>query len=107
MNHIKRADLKALPRRKWDEISTYDSLLIVPSGKKHDSGYGWIEIVGCKDQAPIEVAACCDDICWHVQGGKYAMRTDMLFPSNLVHVWGAKFEVGRSLSSTDIRVLAP
>jgi len=45
MNYT-RKELLALPKRDWDKETIYDSIAVVPSGKKHESGYGLIAIVG-------------------------------------------------------------
>lgn len=114
---VKRKDLLALPHRGWDKVSRYTSLLICPSGKKHDSGYALIAIIGCRQETPIEIAGYCGDIHWHVENAskrygpgdmysKAAFRTDMSYPSGIAHVWGhCQFEVGAALSSTDIKII--
>lgn len=125
---IKRKALLALPHRKWDEESVYDFLWLVPTGKKHDSGYGLIAIVGHRwrgDEEPFrEIAAVCDDVCWtmpkrHPYGqGNFGdrrdnnvsiLRMDCEYPSGIIRAWASgehyfrgKFKVGASLSSTDV-----
>lgn len=117
---IKRADLLKLPIRKWDESKVYDALYIVPTGKKHDSGYSLIAIVGVLQdkQQMAEIAAYCDDICWsfplrhpydHAGKHSHVLRIDCLYPSGIFRVWGSgenyfkgRFRVGASLSSTDV-----
>ena len=108
MNKIKVNDLRKLPFRKsWNEATTYSSLIVVASGKKHDSGWALMYIIGLdKERKPIEIAAACDDICWNIPTGfsGYEFRNDMWFPSGVIHFWsnGYLFKVGRSLSSTDV-----
>lgn len=108
-----RGVLVGLPSRAWDASSTYDSLLIVPTGKRHDSKFHLIAIVGCVDNRPVEIAACCDDIEVRVPellpllADKYVMdmfRCDMSYPAGIAHWWGASFEVGVSLSSTEVTI---
>jgi hypothetical protein len=110
----KRKDLLSLPQRPWNQTSIYDSVLLVPTGKKHDSGFSLIAVVGIRDYEPIEIAAFCDDVNWYIDAmivcGTYTMpnlRTDMLYPSGIAHVWCRKksFVVKESLSSTDIHVI--
>ena len=108
--NVTRKELEAAPQRAgWTMPTTYDSLYLLPTRKKHDSGYHLICIVGSVD-GKLEQAAICDDICWNLQeprpGQGYAMRTDMTFPGGVVHVWGwdTKFRVGMSLSSTEVDV---
>lgn len=106
----KRKPLLELPVRNWQTPSTYRGLLIVPTGKKHDSGWHLIAIVGLGDDAePLEIAAYCDDIGIKVEGvtelpewplGQF--RIDMTYPSGIARWWNAEFTVGVSLSSTEI-----
>jgi hypothetical protein len=114
---FKRKNLLKLPVRNWTEDSTYYSILIVPTGKKHDSGWALMAIVGTNEKfRPIEIAAYCDDINWiipeastsiPVRGDNYYIsdiHSDMHYPSNVMQMWSrvGKFKVGMSLSSTEI-----
>ena len=101
---LNRKDFLSLPKREWGKVTQYTSVLIVPTGKKHDSGWHLMAIIGCKDQRPIEIAAYCDDVNWLVQSNR--MRTDMTYKSRVCHMWGNRliFEVGLSLSSVDVIV---
>jgi hypothetical protein len=101
--------IKRLPQRNWDKVVKYDSLLIAPSGDKHESDYALIQIVGVVKQKPTEIAAYCDDICWKLpdKPSGYEFRTDMYYPDGIIHVWSREYEfkVGCSLSSTDIELV--
>ena len=103
---MKIKELRNLPFRKWDEIKTYYSILVVPSGRKHESGWALMYIVGLDiDKNPIEIAANCDDICWKIPASSGDIfRNDMFYPSGAIHFWsrGYSFKVGCSLSSTDV-----
>jgi len=104
INGASRKDLLALPVRKWDdEAAKYDSLLILADGRKHDSGWGLIVIIGCVDNEPKEIAVnCADDISWHF---KQEPRMDCALPSRGMHFWcrgKGKYRVGCALSSTDV-----
>jgi len=122
---IARKDLLALPHRDWNKTTEYDSLYLVPTGKKHDSGYSIIAIIGCNKNIPIEIAATCDDICWgfpanhpyynaflETRGYRaHIMRTDCEFPSGILRIWASgehyfkgRFRVHASLSSTDVEL---
>lgn len=101
---ITKKDLMSKPVRKWDgDDARYDSLLVLSDGRKHDSGYGIITIIGCIDYFPVEIAvACADDICWHFSQNP---RMDCMLPSRAMHFWcrgKGKFRVGHALSSTDV-----
>lgn len=98
-----KKELLKLPRRPWSEVKTYDSLIIFPSGRKHDSEWGMMTLIGCNDMKPIEVITeNTDDI--EVTGGH---KTDCLFPSHALHYWHprAVFMVSAALSSMTIEVL--
>ena len=119
-----RKILLSLPRRDWKTPKEYDHLLIVPTGKKHDSGWALIAIVGINyvdTKEYGEIAAYCDDIMWnfpkehpygkHSESGTTGscLRTDMYYPSGIVRMWATrehyfsgKFKVGCSLSTTEI-----
>lgn len=119
----KRKELLALPQRGWNTASEYDSLLLVPTAEKHDSGFTIIAIVGVAKGIPVEIAATCDDICWSFPTShpydrmtpglhRMVMRTDCLWPSGIMHVWASgehyfkgRFRVGASLSSVDVTLL--
>ena len=99
--------LRKLPVKKWDEVKEYEGLYVIPSGEKHDSGWALMHIIGINGD-DLEIAASCDDICWDVtQGRDYGLRNDMKFPSGILHYWasGFKFEVGNSLSSTNVTLI--
>lgn len=103
---MKVAELKKLPVRPWDKETTYHSLLVIPSGKKHDSGYAIMYIIGCDEKnVPIEIAAACDDIVWKIpEKVDYDLRNDMFYPSGVLRYHSHKydFRVGYCTSSTDI-----
>lgn len=107
----KITELRKLPVRDWQEDSkVYRSLMIIPSGKKHDSGYALMYIIGTDEKLePVEIAAACDDINWQDLDGlpNWALRTDMYYPGGIVHFWSPShnFRVGCSLSSTDVFIV--
>jgi hypothetical protein len=116
LNEWSHKELMALPVRDWQEEKTYDSVLVVSTRKKHDSGWAVMAIIGCEKQEPIEIAcACCDDIYWkfpapHFYGKGFTlgqMRTDCAMKSGALHPWmyGYRFKVGAALSSTEIEVV--
>lgn len=104
VNGATRAELMSLPVREWDdENKKYDSLIIIADGKRHDSGWGLIVIIGCIGQKPVEIACqCADDINWHFSQDP---RMDWPLPSRGMHFWcreKGKYRVGCALSSTDV-----
>lgn len=118
VNEWPKTALLALPHRKWcDDSPRYDSVLIVSTGKKHDSGWAMIAIIGVRVRKPVEVCTVCsDDIEWKLPPAKtlgpnaeYSIgqfRTDCAIKSGALHVWTSegKFLVGASLSSTEIEL---
>ncbi len=106
---LKKKKLLKLPVRDWKITSEYDSVGIVATGKKHESGYMIMAIVGFSGLKPIEIAGYCDDISWivHQIENKYEFRNDMLYPSGIIHFWSRKyqFKVSDALSSMDIQLI--
>jgi hypothetical protein len=101
---MKIKELRQLPFRKSDEVKSYKSIIVIPSGQKHDSGFALMYIIGLENE-PIEIAAACDDICWKIPTlMNYDFRNDMYYPSGALRYWSNRyrFEVGASLSSTNI-----
>lgn len=118
--------LKNLPFRDEDNCDrNYNNLLIVPTGKKHNSGFMKIAIIGvvrhngrlgesARYWEEAEICAYPDDILWHIPPGEdvgssmlYNLRTDCFYPSGTLRVWlyGYEFRVSFPLSSTDIYVI--
>lgn len=61
-NDCTKKELLALPKRNWSETSTYDSVLLVSTRRKHDSGYNYFAVVGVDEKGtPVEIAAFMDD----------------------------------------------
>jgi hypothetical protein len=114
INQWTKKELLELPVRAWDTPTNYDSLLIFSTGKKHNSGYAMIAIIGVKKGKPVEIAAqCSDDIEWKLPSmiyvGQYSigqMRMDYAIKSGAMHAWCDKyrFYVGHALSSITIEL---
>jgi hypothetical protein len=108
--------LLSLPKRDWSKVSIYDQIYLVPEGGKHDSGFMFIAIIGVskrefknKSKYYGEIAGYCDDVCWDTSlvSREFGIRTDCEYPSGILHFWSwyCKFQVGHSLSSTDIKLI--
>ena len=119
VNEWPKKALLSLPHRKWDDDNPrYDSLLIFSTGKRHESGFAKMAIIGVREGMPVEVCTICsDDIEWKLPPAKtygskneFAIgqfRTECIIKSGALHVWvrEGKFRVGPSLSSVVIELL--
>jgi len=87
----------------------YNELWIVPTGKKHDSGWGCMAIIGVVNKKPIEIInECCDDLCLDLPEKKeLGLRMDCDYPSRLTHYWSwyYDFELKCNLSSTEFKLV--
>lgn len=112
---LKKDELLSLPRKPFNEPHVYESIIVVPTRKKHDSGWRLMALIGCeeidgKHCIPTQVIGYCDDINWLFDkvSPKYhqALRCDMLL-SNCIRFWSNyfNFEVGCVCSSTDINLI--
>ena len=61
-------DFLSLPHRGWSEdIGIFDSLVILPSKTKHDSGFRCMDFVAClKNEAFCRLSGCSDVL--HING---------------------------------------
>lgn len=103
LNDWSRKELLALPQRKWDSISTYDSILVFSTGHKHDSGWACMTVIGVIGGCPKEVITRgSDDIEWKIPGA--LLRTDCTLKARALHFWAVKgqFVVREALSSIEI-----
>lgn len=109
-------ELLALPHRHWDEVSVYNSILILPADYLHDSEYSCMIIIGIRDEQPVEIAASgCDDIEWkapqmQIIGTMFSIgqfRMDCLATSKAFHPWSRdyNFQVDAALSSITIELI--
>lgn len=76
-----RAEFDTLPRRKWDkDIGPFDSLVILPDRKRHDSGYRLLDFVACRGDRPVCLLSGCSDVV-HIDGvggfGKWSPDTGL------------------------------
>ena len=111
--NFKRKDLLSLPVKKDSNIKEYENIIVVPTNKKHDSGWRLMALIGVektdKGYTPTEIIGYCYDINLILpeHTHKYKpIRYDMLL-SNCIRMWSYNyvFKVGMALSSTDIYVI--
>ncbi len=105
--NMTRKDFDSLPHRKWDEKIVFDSLVILPTRRKHDSGYRIIEAVAVIDgEARYKLTSCSDVI--HIGGivpkSLQSYSIDCLLKSGLFQLWivGKQMTCGPALSSFEI-----
>ena len=95
-----RKELLSARRRKWDEI-LYDvsAVYVIPSGRKHDSGYACMDFVAVTKNGKVRFGGSCDDV--KLDGNHF--RIDCDYPSRIVHIWNYKktFTILRDLSTID------
>lgn len=106
--NLTRKQLLSLPQKDWKEIRDYGAIIVVPTGRKHDSGYALMALVGCNERyEPIEIAGYCDDIQWLTQITTYGFRCDMFYKNSCLrfHSNEFNFRIGMSLSSTEVTMI--
>lgn len=106
MSDINKKDLLSSPRREWDKtIKDACSVYIIPSGKRHDSGYCCMDMVAIINGTgkKIRFGGCCDSI--QLTGDSF--RIDCEHPSRIIRVWNnsgdGTFSISHDLS--DIRFI--
>lgn len=110
LNLITEKYLLSLPERHWNEESTYDSILLLPSEFIHDSGYRSFVLIGCLKHLPIEIVTRnADDLNWIYPSPRYVstdLKSECLKQSKAIHFWSRefKFTVGCALSSIYITI---
>lgn len=103
-----RKELLALPRRNWKHVTSYSSILLVPTYELYGSGWLLIAIVGCNDNGtPKEIAAFCDVVQWQTIRTDYGISMDMIPKTNIYRFHSSKmrFQVGVSLSTTCVKIV--
>ena len=111
---LKRKELLALPWRDWkDTEKEYREILLTPSGKKHDSGFMTIALIGVwveDGEAKYEIAAMPDSISYFFPVKKLdsdfsiaTVRQDCFYPQGVMRYFGnGVFKISAALSDVDI-----
>lgn len=110
--NIKRDELLKLPEKEFNKVERYDWIIVVPTRRKHDSGWRLMALIGGKKVGdhyePVELIGYCDDINWKfpITINNNILRSDMTL-SNCIRIWSNNhvFKVGTCLSSTDIEII--
>lgn len=68
LNEYTIEELLDVPNMDWDETrDDFDSIIIIPTDQKHDSGFRCMEFVGCIGHKPIARMSGCSDVV-HING---------------------------------------
>lgn len=103
---LNKKELLKLPHRKWDDTEKrYNQIFLVPSGKKHSSGYMHIAVIGVYEEEKkdkYEITAYPDDI--SCSNFVYpSVRMDCFYPSGVLRYHGdGFFTVSAAISSVTI-----
>jgi hypothetical protein len=124
INEMTRKEFEALPCREWNEdIGEFNSMVILPKRKKHDSGYRCMDFVAVKnDNTTLCRLSGCSDVI-HIDGiggygdnwlNKYTTVPKLIPPSGwsidclpksgLLRIWPSsnKMICGLPLSSFEV-----
>ena len=98
---MKKSDFKNIPRFNWTQSEIkFDSLVIIPTTHKHDSGYRCMEYCAVKNGEPIGIFGGSSDV-MHLDGiggyGKWKKKIPTVFnrkawnidclPCGYIHLW--------------------
>ena len=111
---FQKSKLLKLKFRKSNDPVTYDSIVVVHSGKKHShSAYGMMTVIGINKQKPVEIVAYADDINWDLtkafpnlmdSWNKVPLRVECSHPGGVLHFWSNqyRFQIREAMSSLSI-----
>ena len=72
---MKKKDFLSLPARAWNEdIGVFDSLVIIPTRYKHESGYMCMDFVACVGEHPVCRLSGCSDVVYLDGIGGYGLN---------------------------------
>lgn len=120
----KKSDFYSLPKIAWDADMNgkqFDSIIILPERRKHDSGYMCMSFVGCIGDEAVAIMGGCSDVL-HIDGiggrgkdwRKKPMHIPMMVPAKRwsidclpcgclrIFPSGYGIEIGHMLSSFEI-----
>lgn len=92
-----RKELLSSPVRKWDEeLKGVRGVFVIPSKRKHDSGWACMDFVAETPSGLVRFGGCCDDVSF--EGNHFRMDCD--FETKLPHIWNRfGFTITHDLSS--------
>lgn len=95
---MNRKELLKVPRRNWLDEITAKGVWVIPSRRKHDSGWACMDFVAETDDGLVRFGGGCDDVAF--KGSHFRMDCD--YPSAIIHIWNNHpFVISADLSSID------
>lgn len=89
VNGLKRKELLAVQKREnGTELVGVDGVYVIPSGRKHESGWACMDFVATfRDDRPmVRFGGICDDVAFY--GAHFRMDCD--HPSRIIHIWNSR-----------------
>ena len=87
INKMSRTDFKSLPEIE-EKITKFDSIVLIPTSIKHQSGYSLFSVIACLREEPIGRVSLYDTFRFEFEDG----GIDCLSESNLMRIF---FQEGR------------
>lgn len=96
---ITKEQLLQVPKREWNKTIVASSVYVIPSRRKHDSGWTCMDFVADTEEGLVRFGGSCDDV--SLKGEHF--RMDCLYPSRIIRIWNTKrrFTISHDLSSID------
>lgn len=96
---MNRKELLAIPKRKWDEELVATSVKVIPSGRKHESGWACMDFVATTtDGEQIRFGGGCDVV--EFKGEHF--RMDCTYPNRIINIWNRNpFSITHDLSTIE------
>lgn len=96
---MNKKELLAVPKRKWDEELVAKCVYVIPSGRKHESGWAQMDFVAVTENGEkIGFGGVCDDVAFKGKG----FRMDCLHPQRIIRIWNREpFIISKGISSID------
>ena len=97
----KRGDFDKIPMRKFDEIICTKDIYILPTRRKHHSGYACMEFVAKKPNGEfVRLGGCADVAVFY----SWKFKLDCLYPSKIIHLFSSDYVFIKDYGFSDIFV---
>lgn len=97
---MNRKELLQVPRRNWIDEIIAKGVWVIPSRRKHDSGWACMDFVAETDNGLVRFGGGCDDVAF--EGSHFRMDCD--YPSAIIHIWNNyPFVISADLSSISFK----